>query len=349
MCPFQPRHSAHWGPSPSPLNPPQPLRGATPPPWGAEPPDPQVRSQSTNPTPPPNTSVGNHPHKAPNPQYPPQRLQTPPSYPLKLPDSQQPPQAQYPNAPPTAPNTPHAPPHQPPSLQHQTPPTTPLQTPHLSQRSPSQSPTPLNAPQTPTTPPHTQGKPTLKHQTHNAPPQTQIPQHPPTPRNPPDPPNTPQEPHTPLPDAQTPSEPHTPGRPPPFLLTVVGDDLIVAVQARGAVAQQHEVPAAASRAPHEVEQEGAALQAGGALRGDTARLATGLRCSPVPPPARPRPTDPLGVLRAHTAPAHLAASRETSAAQRGAGLALEGAWLRLATPPPRARGAEWGQPGLVGG
>ena len=100
-----------------------------------------------------------------------------------------------------------------------------------------------------------------------------------------------------------------------------------------------------SGALHEVEQEGAALQAGGALRGDTARLATGLRCSPVPPPARPRPTDPLGVLRAHTAPAHLAASRETSAAQRGAGLALEGAWLRLATPPPRARGAEWGQPG----
>lgn len=345
MCPFQPRHSAHWGPSPSPLNPPQPLRGATPPPWGAEPPDPQVRSQSTNPTPPPNTSVGNHPHKAPNPQYPPQRLQTPPSYPLKPPDSQQPPRAQYPNAPPTAPNTPHAPPHQPPSLQHQTPPTTPLQTPHLSQRSPSQSPTPLNAPQTPTTPPHTQGKPTLKHQTHNAPPQTQIPQHPPTPRNPPDPPNTPQEPHTPLPDAQTPSEPHTPGRPPPFLLTVVGDDLIVAVQARGAVAQQHEVPAAASRAPHEVEQEGAALQAGGALRGDTARLATGLRCSPVPPPARPRPTDPLGVLRAHTAPAHLAASRETSAAQRGRGLRWRGRGYSWSRPLPERAGLSGGSPG----
>lgn len=73
--------------------------------------------------------------------------------------------------------------------------------------------------------------------------------------------------------------------------------------------------------------------------------------APRPPPARPRPTHPLGVLRAHTAPAHHAASRETSAAHRVALCADGGVAKRnhAPPPPPRAHRAEWGQLGFLRG
>lgn len=76
----------------------------------------------------------------------------------------------------------------------------------------------------------------------------------------------PQEPQTPKgPKAHPPPSPPGPQPPGAPHRTVIGDDLLLAVQALGPVVDQHEVPAAALRAPHEVQEERSALQAGGAL------------------------------------------------------------------------------------
>lgn len=58
------------------------------------------------------------------------------------------------------------------------------------------------------------------------------------------------------------------------------------MQARGPVADQHEVPAAALRAPHEVQEERSTLQAGGAL-GREHRLGPVPVPVPVPEPLAP--------------------------------------------------------------
>lgn len=96
--------------------------------------------------------------------------------------------------------------------------------------------------------------------------------------------------------------------------TVVGDDLVPAVQAGGPVAEQHEVPAAALRAPDEIQKERAALQAGSALRRQH-RAGTGAgnvkRARPGPPTG-PVQAYPLRVLGADAAPAHRAAVLQIS-------------------------------------
>lgn len=119
------------------------------------------------------------------------------------------------------------------------------------------------------------------------------------------------------PDPQEPQAPEPKGSPihvsPPGAphRTVIGDDLLPALQVLGSVVDQHEIPAAALRAPHEVQEERSALQAGGAL-GREQRLGPGpvpvpvtMLTPPAPALTRSRP-HPLRVLGAHTAAAHLA-------------------------------------------
>lgn len=112
-----------------------------------------------------------------------------------------------------------------------------------------------------------------------------------------------------------PRPPNPKGRP---RRTVVGDDLLPAVHAGRPVAEQHEVPAAALRAAHEVEKEGAALQAGGALRGQHT-LAPGPGPGPGPTPGAPaRPGRTRSGYSVPTQPPHIPLlpprrSRETSA------------------------------------